>query len=55
MTGFYYKDKELQPETPEADELARKIWTTLAELYCKERGYELGAIEFEPKIPATTK
>lgn len=50
-----YKDKELRPGTPESIELAEKIWTTLAELYYKAHGCELGSIQFERKNPGSQR
>ena len=53
---MYYKGKKLQPDTPEADELARKILTTLYELAAAAQGCRLESIVITRKDeePETT-
>lgn len=38
---------EIVPGSPEAKSLARKILTTLCEIYAAEQGYEIESITFE--------
>lgn len=44
-----YGEKALTPGAPEAEELAGRLLTTLAELWYAERGYAPGTIEIVMK------